>query len=102
MTQLDARSRISAQPLVLRLHESDSVAVALAPLEPGQQVTAGDATLVLRDAIPRGHKFALAPLEQGDVVRKFGWAIGRMRAPAEPGDHVHTHNLETLLEGVEG
>ena len=102
MTQLDTLSGASTQPLVLQLHESDSVAVALAPLDSGQQVEAGGTTIRVRKPIPRGHKLALRSLEPGDTVRKFGWAIGRVTAPAQPGDHVHTHNLETLLKGVEG
>lgn len=102
MAQLDTLKETKGQPLLLRLTDADSVAVALSPLEPGQQVEIGNESLLVRQPIPRGHKVALEPLAAGDVVRKFGWAIGRMRAPAERGDHVHIHNLETLLEGVEG
>jgi altronate hydrolase len=102
MAQLDTLAATKVQPLVLRLHETDSVAVALSPLEPGQQVPVGGDLLLVRELIPRGHKVAIGQLDAGDVVRKFGWAIGRMRAPAARGDHVHTHNLETLLKGVEG
>src|SRR5206468_1160461 len=34
--------------------------------------------------------------------RKFGCPIGELTAAAGAGGHVHTHNLKTLLSGVEG
>jgi altronate hydrolase len=91
-----------AAPLVLKLHERDNVAVALAPLEAGQRVTVGGVDLLVRQPIPRGHKLALESLGVGDIAIKFGWPIGRMRFAAAAGDHVHVHNLATLLSGVEG
>lgn len=87
---------------VLILRPSDDVAVALAALERGARIEAGGGDIVVREPIPRGHKFALRALAKGETVRKFGWPIGRMRAAAEAGEHVHVHNLETLLAGVEG
>jgi len=70
---------------LLQLHPDDDVAVALR--------AHGD--------VPAGHKAALRDLEAGAVVRKYGWPIGRLTAPVEAGAHVHSHNLETLLTGVE-
>ena len=34
------------------------------------------------------------------VVRKYGEVIGRMTAPAVPGEHVHVHNLASLRAAV--
>ncbi len=34
-------------------------------------------------------------LKAGDTVIKYGEDIGRMVADAEPGGHVHVHNLKT-------
>ncbi len=45
--------------------------------------------------IPIGHKVALTDLAEGDTVIKYGEDIGRMVGPAEPGGHVHVHNLKT-------
>lgn len=92
----------SANAAVIRLHADDDVAVAMRQLEPGEQVDAGEGSILVSEAIPQGHKLALGNIAAGDVVRKFGWPIGRAAQPIRQGCHVHTHNLETLLSGVEG
>ena len=56
--------------------------------------------LVVREAVGLGHKIALRDLSVGDHVRKYGWPIGVVTAPVRAGEHVHTHNLKTLLEGT--
>jgi altronate hydrolase len=101
MIRTDPLSAPPATARVLKLHPADDVAVALEALEPGREAASLDAGIVVREAIPRGHKIALRPLASGETVRKFGWPIGRMREAAAAGDHVHVHNLETLLGGVE-
>lgn len=79
----------------------DDVAVALRPVAAGEPVRAGGLTLVARADIPRGHKLALRSVAAGQPVRKYGWPIGLATAAIEPGDHVHTHNLKTALQGEE-
>ena len=54
-----------------------------------------DFRLTARTDIPIGHKVALGGLKEGDTVIKYGVDIGRMVGPAEPGGHVHVHNLKT-------
>ena len=39
------------------------------------------------------HKFALRAIAQGEVVVKYGEAIGRATRAIDVGEHVHTHNL---------
>ena len=51
--------------------------------------------MVVRQAVPIGHKVALKDLSAGDTVIKYGQDIGRMVGSAAPGEHVHTHNLKT-------
>ena len=102
MTQADLQTLAREAPLLIRLHAGDNVAVALEPIEPERRVELDGTALTIRQAIPRGHKVALETLDPGDIVRKFGWPIGRMRIPAPAGSHVHVQNLETLLTGVEG
>lgn len=86
-------------PDALKVHERDGVAVALRPLEAGEIVRAGGQETRLVHAIPKGHKFALRPYSAGEAVVKFGLPIGRATVPIAPGEHVHTHNLATALEG---
>jgi altronate hydrolase len=102
MTQADPTHSAVPTPDVLQLHPSDDVAVALRALVAGEQVTLGGRTIVPSENIPHGHKLALRNLAAGEGVRKFGWPIGRMTSPAYEGAHIHAHNVETLLDGVEG
>jgi len=102
MTQAEVTTLLPAIADALQLHPADDVAVALIALEAGRRVAVGGREVLVGAPIPRGHKFALRSLAAGETVRKFGWPIGRMCAAAAPGDHVHVHNLETLLAGVEG
>lgn len=79
----------------LRVHAADGVAVALRDLSAGETVLG----TALRDAIGRGHKFALHDHRPGEAVIKYGLPIGTASAPIAAGDHVHSHNLVTALGG---
>lgn len=46
-------------------------------------------------AIPLGHKVAIARLEAGDDVLKYGIRIGTAPQGLNVGDYVHTHNLKS-------
>ena len=85
-------------PATLVIDPRDDVAVALAPLAPGEPVGPG---VVAAEPIPAGHKVALRALAAGEQVRKYGWPIGRTSADVGPGAHVHSHNLATELSGLE-
>nr|NUR37158.1 altronate dehydratase [Sphingomonas sp.] len=85
----------------IRVHAEDNVAVALRPLHAGERVEVAGLELTIGDAIELGHKFALDAIGAGEIVRKYGWPIGRSTSLIAAGAHVHTHNLETLLEGEE-
>ena len=54
-----------------------------------------DFRLTAKADIPIGHKVAVSALSAGDTVIKYGVDIGRMVGDAEPGGHVHVHNLKT-------
>ena len=89
MTDLDA---------ILIIDPRDDVAVALRGLAAGDRVV--DGVQATAD-IPAGHKVALRARAAGDPVLKYGWPIGRAARAIAAGDHVHTHNLVTALEGIE-
>ena len=80
------------QSHVILLSERDNVGVTLIDLEPGDPI--GWDNLTARVSIPAGHKVALHPIDTRDPALKFGQIIGFATIPIEPGDHVHTHNLE--------
>jgi altronate hydrolase len=80
----------------LRIHPSDNVAVALTALPSG----ATEQGVQLMDDIPKGHKFAVRFIEQGELVVKYGTPIGRAKEAIAVGMHVHVHNVETTLKDI--
>ncbi len=81
------------QPPVIVISARDNVATALEALEPGRHVPIGDLDLVVVETIPRGHKVALRAIDAGEVITKYGSAIGTATAPIAAGAHVHVHNV---------
>src|SRR3546814_10670747 len=47
------------------------------------------------DAIPLGHKIALADIADGDTILKYGADIGKAVTKMVKGGHVHTQNVKT-------
>lgn len=84
----------------LKIHPSDSVAVALAPLKAGSSVCPGPSEVILKEDIPQGHKFALSHIRQGQDIIKYGSPIGRATKDISAGSWVHTHNMKTRLGDV--
>jgi altronate hydrolase len=84
----------------LRIAAGDDVAVAVDDLVAGETVCVDGSDIMLREAIARGHKFALRDLAADAVVHKYGFPIGRTTAAVARGAWLHTHNLATQLSGV--
>jgi altronate hydrolase len=72
----------------VRLHPADNVVVAARALAAGTTLDG----VVLRGDVPSGHKVAVAPIAEGEPVRKYNQIIGFATGAIAPGDHVHTHN----------
>lgn len=87
----------------LRIHPSDSVAVALVPLAKGETITveasgnAKEVTLTLKEDIMAGHKFAIKDIKSEEPVIKYGYPIGGAKCEISAGCHVHVQNTKTLL-----
>jgi len=77
-------------PRFVRLAPDDNVVVAVDPFPEGTIVV----NVSARARIMRGHKMAVAPIAQGAPVKKFGQIIGFASQSMQPGDWVHTHNVE--------
>ena len=77
---------------LIQIHPDDNVAVAIAEIPPG--TSWGNMEL---QGVPAGHKVALADIKAGDTVMKYGFPIGRATVSIRAGDHVHSHNMATLL-----
>ncbi len=81
----------------LILHEDDSVATALRALSAGSVVRVatpiGAREVSVVDDIQRCHKFALADIQSGSEIRKYGEIIGDATRDIAQGTHIHIHNI---------
>src|ERR1051326_1664587 len=83
----------TAENSAIHLHPTDNVAVARVPIAAGTELRVDGMAVVARDAIPAGHKIALWDIGEGEVVERYGQAIGRAKSAIETGSWIHTHNL---------
>lgn len=87
----------SAAQAILRLDESDNVAVALRTLKAGETIdvsaSAEKTSLIVDERISKGHKVALCDLSKGSRIVKYAQLIGLASTDIKAGQHVHTHNL---------
>jgi altronate hydrolase len=83
----------SAENSAIRLHEADNVVVARVPIPPGTELRVAGTAVTARDFVPAGHKIALREIRAGEMVLRYGQAIGRAKEAIAAGQHVHSHNL---------
>jgi altronate dehydratase small subunit len=78
----------------------DNVATALGDLVESQEcrLSGGDGslTVIMKEPIVFGHKFAVVDIKKGDDIIKYGEVIGRATAPIMEGAHAHIQNIESL------
>jgi altronate hydrolase len=80
------------QTLTVRLHPNDNVVTARIDLLPKTAV--GSEQVSCETRIPAGHKVATRRVEPGEPIKKYNQIIGFATEVIEPGQHVHTHNVE--------
>lgn len=85
----------------IKIHSRDNVAVALRDLEAGSTVELSDVAVTLQQEIGRGHKFALQPIAQRDLVIKYGLPIGHATQPIAEGEVIHSQNSRTNLSDLD-
>jgi altronate hydrolase len=78
--------------LTIRLNAEDNTAVAIADLQAGTVIDKDG--IVTRDAVPAGHKVATRRIAKGQNIYKSGHIIGAAIMDIQPGEHVHTHNVD--------
>ena len=87
---------------LIRINQSDLVAVALRPINSGEEVPVSGAgfSIKAKEDIPMGHKIALRDIKAGEPIIKYGFPIGAATSDIPQGFHVHTSNTHTLLSGA--
>lgn len=83
--------------LSLVLNEEDNVAVALKSFRPGEialiDCKGNKIKLRMKQDVPRGHKFAIAKINRGESIIKYGEVIGKATRDIMPGEWIHIHNI---------
>ena len=93
-------SRPTQNRSVIKVHNDDNVIVAVNALSAGT-VLEDYGNLTLKEDVPAGHKIAISSITEGSDIVKYGFSIGITTANVEAGQHVHSHNLKTKLDGSE-
>jgi altronate hydrolase len=93
MELLEIAKLPTAENSAIHLHPSDNVAVARVALSPANELRIDGVRVTVRDPVPAGHKVAIKPIGAGEIVWRYGQAIGRAKQEIAPGSHIHTHNL---------
>ncbi|MDW5377561.1 galactarate dehydratase [Halomonas sp. HP20-15] len=78
---------------IIKVHDKDNVAIIVqrGGLSAGTQLNNG---IVLKVAIPQGHKVALADIGEGEVIVRYGEVIGTATCDISCGGHVNETNVK--------
>jgi hypothetical protein len=82
-------------PRLILLSPDDNCLIAAARLDAGTQVQIEGESVTLSRTIELGHKVARRDLSKDDKVLRYGAVIGHVTEAVPPGEHLHTHNLES-------
>lgn len=84
-----------------RINSKDNVIITLIDRFPNDCISLEEnSSLLLREAVPAGHKIALTEIKKGTHVIKYGSPIGIAKEDIARGQWIHTHNLLTTLGEV--
>jgi len=85
----------------IALTEKDNIATMIdkAKKREDVEVTIGRRKTVItaEDEIPFGHKIALKEIKKGEKVIKYGEPIGQATRDIKKGEHVHVHNIKSIM-----
>jgi altronate dehydratase small subunit len=85
--------------MAILLNPIDNVATALRDLKAGESISVMlqdvSYSVILREDIAFGHKYALHDIASGAEVLKYGLPIGRALQDIRAGDWVHVHNCRS-------
>ena len=82
------------------IEESDNVAVAVEPIQAGEQTLVGGEVLTANEFIKEGHKIARTDIAKGAEIIKYGVHIGTATQDIRKGDWVHEHNVYDDFEEI--
>ena len=74
------------------LNKNDNVGVSQFIMPEKTKIKGKD--IITKDPIPFGHKVCLKAINKGEAIIKYDQIIGFASQNINPGEHVHSHNLE--------
>ena len=83
----------------IKINPTDNVAVSVDLIKAGSALEVDGVEITALSDIPPGHKIAIRDISKDSEVIKYGYPIGQATDNIKFGEHVHTHNVTTLLEG---
>ena len=86
---------------VIKIHPADNVAVALEDINESELIDINGQTIALKQPVARGHKIALAPIQQNEFIIKYGQPIGHALQTIQVGEHIHAQNIKTNLSELD-
>lgn len=86
---------------ILKISKADNIVIALRNLNKGEVIDVDGKQITLTNDVNRGHKIASLAINQGEKVVKYGFPIGYALKNISAGEHIHTHNIKTNLEGIQ-
>ena len=84
----------------IQIDKGDNVAVVAQPVDTGETVLIVEKAQTIKalESIRTGHKIAIAPIANGELIIKYGIPIGRATQDIAVGNWVHVHNVEDITE----
>ena len=85
------------------VNPADNVVTVVEEVSPGEVIRymtpGGPREVTAADAVPFGHKVALADLASGEKIVKYNEVIGTASEAIARGRHVHAHNVRSAVHG---
>ncbi len=98
-------SIVMSKRIGIQIDPRDNVVTVMEEAASGDEihyVTAeGSRQIATREAVPMGHKIALRDLAIGEPIVKYRQTIGTASKVIEQGRHVHTHNVQSAVQGAQ-
>src|SRR5882757_11125593 len=85
---------MNTQQIVLKVHPSDNVLVALTNLEKGSTLSFEGQEYTLQETVKAKHKFATTDLAPGDSVIMYGVLVGKAQQPIPKGGPISTSTVK--------
>lgn len=84
----------------LKINSKDNVAVLLERVQKDDIIIVGEQEIRVKEDIEQGQKIAIKDIKKDENIIKYGFPIGHATIDIFTGEHVHTHNVATNLQGI--